>query len=204
MKSETEKTRNKYNRISIVYDFLETPMEWRLGHKRAELLGSLEGRMLEVGVGTGKNLRYYNAKAEVTGIDLSPRMLSRAIKKLNSLNKDYSLLLMDAENLTFDDDSFDYVVCTYVLCSVPNPVRALKEMKRVLKPNGKIFMLEHMLSDNKLIAAFENTFNPITKGLFGFNINRDTVRNIYKSGLNIVEKENIAMYDVVKRMVVAK
>lgn len=201
MKSETEKTRNKYNRISKVYDFMEIPMEWRLGHKRAELLSPLEGKILEVGVGTGKNLQYYNTKAKVTGIDLSPKMLSHAIKRLNSLNKDYSLLLMDAENLKFEDSSFDYVVCTYVLCSVPNPVKALKEMKRVLKPNGKILMLEHMLSDNKLIAAFENTFNPITKGLFGFNINRDTIRNIYRAELNIIEKENIGMHDIFKRII---
>lgn len=204
MKIETQKIRKKYNRNSMFYDFVELPMELILGKRRMELVGNLEGNILEIGVGTGKNLKYYGPKANVIGIDLSDKMLSHAFKKLNRLGKDYSLMVMDAENLDFKNDTFDYLVCTYVLCSIPNPITALEEMKRVVNPTGKILMLEHMLSKNSLIAFFENALNPFTHGLFGFNINRDTIQSIYKSGLKLTEKENIAMYDVVKRLVAIK
>ncbi|MBC8500775.1 MAG: methyltransferase domain-containing protein [Nanoarchaeota archaeon] len=204
MKSETEKTRKKYDRVSRFYDLMEGMMESGLTKHKKKLLSKVKGDVLEIGVGTGRNLGYYNNKANVTGIDLSPKMLSRAIKKAKLAKRNYSLLVMDAENLKFKDESFDYIVCIGVLCSIPNPVKALDEMRRVLKPKGEILMLEHMLSDNKLIYFLENIFNPITKGFFGFNINRDTLSNIKKAHLRICEKDNIAMHDVFKKLVVAK
>ena len=91
-----------------------------------------------------------------------------------------------------------------VLCSVSNQEKMLHEMKRVVKINGKIILLEHVLSKNKLIAFFEHLHNPITRFLFGFEINRDTINSIKKSGLKIVKEKNIGLVDIFKELVVKK
>jgi len=191
---------SKYNRISAIYDIIELPMELFLyGRWREEALSNLSGKVLEVGVGTGRNLKYYPAGCSVTGIDISAGMLEKARKKARGM-KNITLLLMDAENLEFPDNSFDYVVTTFVLCSVPDPVKALYEMRRVLKPSGELIALEHMRSSNSLIARVEDLINPITFFLIGVNVNRDTVRNIEKAEFVIEETRNLAFQDVFKKI----
>ncbi|MEK6873954.1 MAG: methyltransferase domain-containing protein [Nanoarchaeota archaeon] len=206
LEKATEKTIRKYNRFSYIYDILEKPMEASVFTKwRSELIKPLKGNILEIGVGTGKNLIYYNKKVNVTAIDISPGMLSKAKNKLKDINnKNIKLIEMDAQNLKFKDNSFDYVICTFVLCSVPDPVKALKEMKRVCKKDGKILMIEHMLSKNKLIAFFEHLHNPITRTLFGFNVNRKTDENVVKAGLKIIRIKNLAFFDVFRRIEAGK
>lgn len=112
-------------------------------------------------------------------------------------------MLMDAEHLAFKDDSFDYVVTTFVLCSIPEPVTALVEMKRVCKSEGVVINLEHMKSKYRLIVFFENIFNPITTAFTGVNINRETVGNVTKAGLKVFEEKNIALLDVF-RLIMSK
>jgi len=191
---------SKYNRISAIYDIIELPMELFLyGRWREEALSNLSGKVLEVGVGTGRNLKYYPAGCSVTGIDISAGMLEKARKKARGM-KNITLLLMDAEHLEFPDNSFDYVVTTFVLCSVPDPVKALKEMRRVLKPSGELIALEHMRSSNSLIARIEDLVNPIMFSLFGIDMTRNTVRNIEKAGFMIKEAKNLAFRDVFKKI----
>jgi len=199
---QTLKVQKKYDRFSYIYDWLEEGIEkGKFGRWRKELLRDLKGNILEIGIGTGKNLKYYNRNARVTGIDLSSKMLRKAKRKLGELkNKNIKLTIMDAQNLKFKDNSFDYIINTFVLCSVPEPVKVLEEMKRVLKNNGKILMLEHVLSRYFLIKIFQHIHNPITRGLFGFNVNRDTLGNIGKAGLKINKEENLALFDVFKRI----
>ncbi len=202
MNKQTLKVQKKYDRISYFYDFLENIIEKsRFSKWRKELLKNLKGNILEIGVGTGKNLKYYNKNAKITGIDISPKMLERAKKKIKELkNKNIRLLLMDAQNLKFKPNTFDYIVNTFVLCSVPEPVKVLKEMKKVLKKNGKILMLEHVKSNHFLIKIFQHIHNPITKILFGFNVNRDTIKNIKKAGFKNIKQKNLAFFDVFKRI----
>ena len=107
-----------------------------------------------------------------------------------------SLMVMDAENLTFDDDSFDYVITTFVLCSIPNPVAALREMRRVCKPDGLVINLEHMRSSNWILTLLENVLNPISVFFMGVNLNRTTVDNVRKAGLSVVEEKHLALNDV--------
>ena len=199
---QTQIVKKRYDRYSRIYDLLQNPIEKNLVAKwRKELLRNLNGKILEVGVGTGKNFPYYRKDAKVIGIDLSPKMLEKAKIKQNELrNKNITLLEMDAENLKFKDNSFDCIVCTFVLCSVPDPIKVLKEMKRVCKKGGKIVMIEHMLSKYKIIALYEHIHNPITKRLFGFNVNRKTIDNIQKAGLKIDKATNLAIFDVFKRI----
>ena len=198
--------KKKYNRFSLFYDLVEWPIEKLLFSKwRKKLLKNSKGKVLEIGVGTGKNLSYYNYhKIDLTVIDISKGMLNRAKEKAKKHDFPVKFKLANSEKLPFEDNSFDYIVCTFVLCSVSDQVKILKEMKRVLKKKGKILFLEHMLSRNKFIAFLEHLHNPITKFLFGFNINRKTIENIKKSGSKIVKDKNIAVKDVFKELEVTK
>jgi ubiquinone/menaquinone biosynthesis C-methylase UbiE len=201
--SKTKEVEKKYNRFSLIYDLIESPVERFLFQKwRKKYLSKLKGNILEIGVGTGKNLIYYNNKAKVTAIDISEGMLEKAKNK--QINKEIKLMIMDAQNLKFKSNSFDYIVTTCILCSIPDPVKALKEMKRVLKPNGKILMIEHVLSKNKLIALFEKIHNPITRFFLGVDINRNTKQNIKKSGLQLIKDKNLALKDVFRLFIAKK
>lgn len=199
-------TQERYNRIAPLYDFFEAGGEILLFRKwRRAFFGNLEGKILEVGIGTGKNIPYYHQNTEVTGIDFSPKMLERAQQRLKKEGrKNVTLLQMDVEHLDFPDNSFDYVITSCVFCSVPNPVEGLKEIRRVLKPTGKLVMIEHVLSNHKLIAWCEYLHNPLTKRLFGAEIIRDTKTNIFRAGLGLSEEKNLALFDVFRLFVAKK
>ena len=161
---ETEKIKKRYDRISKVYDWLEQPMEWMMFEKwRQEVSESLKGKVLEIGVGTGKNIPYYPEGAEVTAIDFSGKMLARAKKKAEKTGKTVELLHMDAQDMDFADNTFDVVFTTCVFCSVPDPVQGLKEIRRVLKPGGEAIMIEHVRSEKKILGKLMDLLNPIPR-----------------------------------------
>lgn len=191
---------DKYDRLSSIYDLMEWPMEFLFYSRwRKEVLSGLKGRVLEVGVGTGKNLKYYPPDCLVMGIDTSEGMLEKARKKAEGMNN-MTLLIMDAEHLEFPDSTFDYVVTTFVLCSIPDPVQALKEMRRVLKPSGEMINLEHMRSSNRFIAWYEDLINPIIVSITGINVNRKTVENVVKAGFTIKDVKNLLLKDVFRKI----
>lgn len=181
----TEVARKRYDRTASVYDFLEGFAErWHFGKWRRMLWSKVEGRsMLEVGVGTGKNFPYYPAGAEATAVDFSEKMLARARDKVRKQGVKIHLLQMDVQKLEFADKSFDTVVGTFVFCSVPDPILGLKEVERVVKPGGKVLLLEHVLAANRVLALLMNLVNPVVVRIMGANINRRTVDNVAKSGL---------------------
>lgn len=188
--------KKRYNRYSHVYDLIEAPIERLVfGKWRRRLFSKLSGEVLEVGVGTGKNLSHYPGDCHVTGVDISEGMLHRARQRAGTM-ENVELVLMDATDLGFKDDTFDHVITTFVLCSVPDPIATLEEMRRVCKPTGSILMLEHVKSKNALIALLEELHNPLTSRIFGFNVNRDTPGNIQKAGLRIIEDNRLALKDV--------
>lgn len=199
-------TIKKYNRIAKFYDLMNKRGEKKTFSKwRKQYFSKLKGDILEVGIGTGSSLECYNKDARVIGLDFSEGMLKKAREKLNKLNKKNIVLKKgDVENLKFKDNTFDYVLTSCVFCSVPNPVKGLEEIKRVLKPTGKLIMIEHVLSRNIFIALFEHIHNPITKFIMGVNINRNTKKNIILSGMRIIEDKNLALYDVFRLFVVKK
>lgn len=191
---------HKYDRLSSIYDLMEWPMEFLFSRGwRKEMLSGLKGRVLEAGVGTGKNLKYYPPGCLVIGIDNSEGMLEKARKKAEGMNN-VPLLLMDAEHLEFPDSTFDYVVTTFVLCSIPDPVKALKEMRRILKPSGEMINLEHMRSINRFIAWYEDLINPIIVSITGINVNRKTVENVVKAGFTIKDVKNLLLKDIFRRI----
>ena len=124
-----EKTKARYNRIAWMYELSEYIVE-SLAFKRwrRRLWSRMpSGNGLEVGVGTGKNISYYPPEAHVTAVDLSPKMLERARRRANKLGANVELMEMNAELLEFPDDTFDWAVATFVFCSIPSPVEALRE-----------------------------------------------------------------------------
>jgi ubiquinone/menaquinone biosynthesis C-methylase UbiE len=196
--SHQNKISDRYNRIAGVYDLLEKPMEYAFSGWRKEMLEEAEGDVLEVGIGTGKNIPYYPDNIHLTGIDFSEKMLSVAKKKYGN-RPDINLLLMDVEKMGFPDDSFDTVVTSCVFCSVPHPVRGLKEIRRVLKEKGRILMLEHVRSNKKLIGEIMDFLNPLSVKFYRANINRQTGENLHKAGLKADQiEEEILWSDIVK------
>ncbi len=191
---------SKYNRIAPIYELIDLPLELFFFRKwRKEALSGLSGKILEVGVGSGRNLKYYPAGCSVTGIDNSEGMLEKAREKAAGV-KNVNLLLMDAEILEFPDNSFDYVVTTFVLCTIPDPVKALKEMRRVLKPSGELIALEHLHSSNPVIDLFEHLINPFLFFLLGDHTTRHTARNIEEAGFKIKEAKKLAFKDVFRKI----
>ena len=183
----TEVARKRYDRIAVAYDFCETITETFGYRKWRELLwGKVEGtHILEVGIGTGKNFSYYPPDAVITAVDFSDRMLKRAKDRASEQKTKVRLRQMDVQNLEFEDNTFDTVVASLVFCSVPDPVRGLREVHRVCKPGGQIILLEHVLSANPILGWLMNLVNPLAVRMKGANINRQTVENVLRSGLRI-------------------
>ncbi len=191
---------SKYNRIAPIYELLDLPLEFFFFRKwRKESFSGLSGKILEVGVGTGRNLKYYPAGCRVIGIDKSAGMLQKAREKAEGM-KNITLYPMDAEHLEFPDNSFDYVVATFVLCTIPDPVKALREMRRVLKPSGELIALEHVHSDYLFIDFIEHLINPALFFLLGDHTTRHTVKNIEKAGFTIKETKKLAFKDVFRKI----
>ncbi|MGV8076525.1 MAG: class I SAM-dependent methyltransferase [Methanosarcina sp.] len=191
---------SKYNRIAPIYELIDLPLELLFFREwRKKALSGLSGKVLEVGVGTGRNLKYYPTGCSVTGIDNSNGMLEKAKKKATDM-KNVTLLLMDAEILEFPDKSFDYVVTTFVLCTIPDPVKALEEMRRVMKPSGEMINLEHVRSSSPLIASFEDLINPVLYFLLGDHTTRHTLKNIEEAGFTIQEAKQLAFKDVFRKI----
>lgn len=192
-KALTDSIRRKYNRVALVYDLMEAPMEMhRLNQHRQLVWQHAQGRTLEVGVGTGKNMQYYPPEAEVTGIDFSERMLAKAEKRKSKLGLDQvTLQLMDAQQMDFEDNSFDTVVTTCVFCTVPDPLLGFQEIRRVCAPGGQILMLEHVRSCKPFVGPLMDLINPLVRGVMGTNINRDTLSTIKKSGIEPVHIDHL-------------
>lgn len=202
MDMHSEKIRKRYNRASRFYDILESPMEMMaLREWRINLMKELRGNVLEIGVGTGKNIEYYPEDITMTAIDFSEGMLKKAEGKAIKYKKNVTLLQMDAQEIKFPDNSFDTIFTTCVYCSVPDPIKGLKEMRRVCKPNGKIIMIEHVRSEKKILGRLMDILNPIVVNMYGANINRKTVENIYESGFINVNVINLYS-DIVKNIVI--
>jgi ubiquinone/menaquinone biosynthesis C-methylase UbiE len=153
-----------------------------------EWLGArARGRVLEVAIGTGRNLPYYPADAAVAGIELSPAMLSVARQRAASLGRDADLREGDAQDLPFDDASFDTVVCALSLCAIPSPVAAVGEMHRVLRPGGRLLLLDHIGSSWPPVYAAQWLLERVTIPAAGEHFTRRQLPLVKAVGFQIVE-----------------
>jgi ubiquinone/menaquinone biosynthesis C-methylase UbiE len=178
---------DRYNRVARFYDFEQSiGMGLLFRSLRRELWASAPqtGRVLEIGVGTGLNVQHYPPGAEMTAIDISEKMLSRASKRAEKLGRALDLRIMDAQELEFGDGAFDAVVATCVFCSVPDPIRGLREAWRVLRPGGRLLLLDHVRSDNPVAGKVMDWLNPLVVRMEGANINRRTEDNVRAAGID--------------------
>ena len=146
-------------------------------------------RILEVGVGTGLSLPLYPPGAQVTGIDISGEMLARARARTarDALKQVTALLRMDAERMHFRDNSFDKVVAMYVVSVVPSPARLVAEMRRVCRPGGELYIVNHFQHANPLVSGAERLLAPLSR-LLGFHSDFPLQNFLRETGLEVSER----------------
>ena len=198
----TSLTQKRYDRQAGLFDFVEAPIE-TLAFKRLRkrLWSEVHGaRILEVGVGTGKNLSHHPEGSRRVAIDLSPGMLRHAVRKADRLGRDVDLVLADAQRLPFRDGAFDAAAATFVFCSVPDPVLGLREVRRVLRQEGSVHLMEHVRSRNPIMGKLMDLVNPVAVRLMGANINRDTVGNVEKAGFALkgVQSRGFGIFKLIR------
>jgi ubiquinone/menaquinone biosynthesis C-methylase UbiE len=157
--------------------------------RRSQLVPSADGVVLEIGIGSGLNLPFYSsAVRHLYAVDPSPELLAMTRKKVERMTFPVELRCESAERLSLDGRSVDTIVMTWALCTIPDPARALREMRRVLKPQGRMIFIEHGLSPDSGVRAWQNGLNPIwSKVAGGCNLNRKIDDLLISSGFNIVE-----------------
>ena len=140
----------------------------QLGDYRQQTIGAARGHVLEIGVGSGMNLPVYGSAVDrVCGIDPSPELLDRARERVAAARVPVSLARASAEQLPFRDAAFDTLVMTWTLCSIPNPSAALNEMRRVLKPGGRLLFVEHGLAPEPAIIRWQHRLTPCWRRIGG-------------------------------------
>lgn len=183
-----------YEKLAKVYDLTFGPT---LHPGRVQALQRMKmspgDKLLEVGVGTGINAVMYPRTVEVTGIDFSASMLEKARERVQRKGlTNVRLLQMDAQDLKFDDDTFDIVYAPYLISVVPDPVKVAREMRRVCRPGGRIIFLNHFLSRNRLLSKAERVISPMTVHI-GFKSDLDLPAFLAQAELTpiSIEKVNI-------------
>jgi phosphatidylethanolamine/phosphatidyl-N-methylethanolamine N-methyltransferase len=194
----TALTRHRYDRLAPLYDAIQWPMERRAAAWRRQLWSRVAGdRILELGIGTGKNLPFHPAGKTIVGLDLSPRMLERARRQAERLRAPVQLVEGDVQQLPFANASFDSVVATFLFCSVPDPVRGLSEARRVLAPGGQLLLLEHVLTEQPALRWVMCQLDRLTVRLAGAHLDRNTVDNARAAGFGEVHGHDL-MFEIVK------
>jgi ubiquinone/menaquinone biosynthesis C-methylase UbiE len=183
--------------FAAMYDRLLAGVEKAgLRERRARLLQAARGSVLEIGAGTGANLGLYGPRvAALTLTEPEAPMARRLAKRLREQSSSASLVEAGAEELPLPDAQFDTVVSTLVLCTVPDPLRALREVWRVLKPGGQLLFIEHVRSDDPQLAKWQDRLNGFNRIIaHGCNCNRATLDAIKQAGFTIgsLEKGELA------------
>lgn len=181
-----------------MYDPLSARTEEKFGAElKRKLLANARGRVLEIGVGTGLSFPHYPRDVELVGVEPSEPMLRRARRRAGELGRDVELVDAAAESLPFENESFDTVVTLAVLCSVDDQTRALAEIRRVLKPDGRFVFLEHVRSpDPKLARRQDRLDRPWGWVAGGCHPNRRTLEAIESAGFDVIELERRDLPDI--------
>ena len=194
-----------YDRLAPEYNRMEGAVEWTLMGRslRAALGAALRGSVLEVAIGSGRNLRFYGeAVTNVVGVDLSAGMLAEARRAAAEAGRPVALARMDAERLAFADATFDTVVTSLSLCTVADPARALGEMARVCKPDGRIVLLEHVRSPVPPLAWLQRLLAPLQVRAMGCHLDRETIALVRDLGFTVLS-ERRRFFGVFRLVVVA-
>ena len=187
---------DRYERIAPLYDLLELPFEYSRYRKiRPLLFQGLKGRVLDAGVGTGRNIPFYPPEAQFVGIDISPAMLVRAKRRSLSLE----LHQMDVTHLAFVDQSFDAAVATFLFTVLPDDLQvpALREIGRVVKSGGTIRLLEYVRPRGTLRRAITRLWEPWVACAYGAAFDRRTEERVPEAGLEVMESR-LVVDDLIK------
>src|SRR6266513_1306588 len=190
----------RYHRIAPFYDLLDRPFEGRRYRPlRPLLFQGLSGRILDAGVGTGRNFPFYPPDATVVGIDISPAMLAQAERRLNEAAAPVELLGMDVTRLDFPDGSFDAAVATFLFCALDKELQVpgLRELGRVVKPGGSIRLLEYVRPSGPWRRFLTRLWQPWIAWAYGASFDRNTEAYIPEAGLELVDSRYV-VDDLVK------
>lgn len=192
----TDAGRRKWDRAARTYDFITRADERRYGPAKQRLFAAMRGRCLMLAVGTGHDLGHFPPGLTIHALDISRAMLEHARERAADYPGRLTLLQMDAQHLAFRDASFDTIATVCTFCSVPDPVLGLRELHRVLKPDGRLLLFEHVRSRIGPIAIMQDLLTPLSRRL-GPDLNRDTFGNLARAGFRVVREENVYL-DIVK------
>ncbi|MBZ0139948.1 MAG: class I SAM-dependent methyltransferase [Pseudorhodoplanes sp.] len=195
----------RYQRIAPFYDLLDLPFEYRRYRRiRPLLFEGLSGRILDAGVGTGRNFPFYPRGAMITGIDLSPAMLARAERRRAEAGADITLRQMDVTRLDFPDRSFDAAVATFLFCVLPDELQvpALREIGRVVRTGGTIRLLEYTRPRGRFRRALTRLWEPWVGWAYGAGFDRRTQEHIPQAGLQLVDARFV--YDDLIKLITAR
>lgn len=184
--------------LAALYDpLMAGPEKATLRRHRSALLLRARGRVIEIGGGTGANVPFYGALETLTIAEPDEAMARRLERRLRDGGRAATVVRASAEELPFADDSFDVAVSTLVLCSVDDQPRALRELLRVLRPEGRLLFIEHVRSDDARLARWQDRLNPLQRRFAqGCNCNRSTVETMRATGFAITELERDVMRKV--------
>ena len=186
----------KWNRSASGLESVGIGVERRYGHLKRELFGKAQGETLLVAAGTGLDFQHLPEGLRVTAVDFSPVMLTYAVPRAKEYRGALRLVRGDIHQLSFRDASFDTIVTACTFCSVPDPLQGLRELRRILKPGGRLLMFEHVRSGNPLLGFFMDVMTPFSS-YFGPDMNRRTRETVRQAGFAIEREFNIYL-DVVK------
>ena len=185
----TERSRRIWRRAAGQYDRVMSVSERLLAFRqgRAWACGEARGDVLEIAIGTGRNLPYYPETVHVTGIDLSPEMLAVARRRAAAMGGRVELREADAASLPFPDAHYDTVICTLALCSIPDPVAAVREALRVCRPDGRLRFFEHGLASSRAVVLVERILEPLTLRVEGDRLTQRPDAVLRSAGADILE-----------------
>jgi ubiquinone/menaquinone biosynthesis C-methylase UbiE len=202
--ADTERVRLRYDAEAGHYDREIALFEKLLfAGGREWVCSRARGDVLELAVGTGRNLGHYPADVRVTGIELSPAMLEIARGRARDVGRDVDLQLGDAEALAFADESFDTVTCTLALCTIPDDGAAIAEARRVLRPGGRFVAMEHVRSPRRVIRAGQRLLEPLALRFEDDYLTREPLEHLTAAGFAIEELERSKL-GIVERVAARK
>ncbi len=189
----------KYRVTSMFYDILDYPWEKRYKKWRPGLLKDVRGTVIEAGIGTGRNLRYYHPSVKVTGIDLSEEMLKIATKRGKSAECEFHPVYEDATSMeSIPTDCFDWLTSTYLCCVMPDHLQplAINQFERVLKPGARFLLLEMVYSKNPSLRRRQALFAPFVQKVYGARFDRNTLTHVEQSSKLIITNTYFLKEDV--------
>lgn len=191
------RARRKWDKAAGSFDLINgRGPEYRWAPFKRELFSAMNGKILFLAVGTGLDIQFFPPAHDITGIDISPKMLDKARQRADDYPGQMQLREMDVHELDFDSASFDQVFTSCTFCSVPDPVHGLQQLRRVLKPGGHLRMFEHTGSSYFPFNLMLNLMTPLSRYV-GPEMNRPTVANVERAGFRVTEVNNLFL-DVVK------